>query len=121
MGATKVPLLRWAHGTVVHKRFNGRTQLPLGMPTILELVRINISSWREGKRLASLVRINISSWIFNITSKNSEIINYAILGANITSKYFWGIFICNGPVAFRNGILSRIIGQPRAFFIGSDS
>ena len=34
---------------------------------------------------------------------------------------FGGIFICNGPVAFRNGILSRIIGQSRAFFIGSES
>ena len=54
-------------------------------------------------------------------SKNSEIINYAILGANITSKYFWGIFICNGPVAFRNGILSCIIGEPRAWVIGSES
>ena len=54
-------------------------------------------------------------------SKNSEIINYAILGANITSKIFLGIFFCNGPVAFRNGILSRIIGQPRAWVIGSES
>ena len=54
-------------------------------------------------------------------SKNSEIINFAMLGAHITSKYFWGIFICNGPVACRNGILSRIIGQPRAWVIGSES
>ena len=44
-----------------------------------------------------------------------------MLGAHITSKYFWGIFICNGPVACRNGILSRIIGQPRAWVIGSES
>ena len=41
--------------------------------------------------------------------------------AHITSKYIWGIFICNGPVACRNGILSRIIGQPRAWVIGSES
>ena len=54
-------------------------------------------------------------------SKHSEIINYAILGANITSKYFGGIFVCNGPVAFLNGILSRIIGQPRDWVIGSES
>ena len=54
-------------------------------------------------------------------SKNSEIINYAILGAHITSKYFWGICLCNGPVVCRNEILSRIIGQPRAWVIGSES
>ena len=54
-------------------------------------------------------------------SKNFKIINYAIMGANITSKYFWGIFFCSGLVACRNGILSRIIGQPRAWVIGSES
>ena len=36
-------------------------------------------------------------------------------------KIFLGNFFCNGPVAFRNGILSRIIGQPRAWVIGSES
>ena len=44
-----------------------------------------------------------------------------MLVAHITSKYFRGIFICNGPVTFRNGILSRTIGQPRAWIIGSES
>ena len=54
-------------------------------------------------------------------SNNSEIINSAILGFDITSNFFRGIVFCNGPVACRNGILSRIIGQPRAWVIGSES
>ena len=42
------------------------------------------------------------------------------MGTHVTSKYFWRFCFCNGPVAFRNGILYRI-GQPRAWVIGSES
>ena len=54
-------------------------------------------------------------------SKHSEIIEFAMLAGDITSKYVGGFLFCNGLVAFRNGILSRIIGQPRAWVIGSES
>ena len=36
-------------------------------------------------------------------------------------KIFLRFFFRNGSVAFRDGILSRIVGQPRAWVIGSES
>ena len=67
--------------------------------------------------------IYIYHWIFNITSikQVSNIFLFCNPERQHYIKIFVGTFFCNGPAAFRNGILSRIIGQSRAWIIGSES
>ena len=109
----------------IHTEFLGPA---IGPPPRSELlIRFGCISVSFGAASTGLVWAKSSAeiskyhWIFNITSIK-KFWNNLICNPERQHyiKIFWGNFSCNGSAAFRNGILSRIIGQPRAWVVGSE-